>query len=60
VIAGHTGRARALRRAFEEAQRDERALDRFVARDVAALDADAVRGEPEADRGDARKGSVYG
>src|SRR5258708_2388836 len=39
----------------EEAQRRQHALARRSARDVAALDADRVGGEPEADRRDARK-----
>jgi len=55
VIAGHAFGARALRRAFEEAKRHERALHGLIARDVAALDADAVGGEPETDRSNARE-----
>ncbi len=55
VVTAHAFGARALRRAFEETQRRERALRGLLARDVAALDADAVGGQSEADRGDAGK-----
>jgi len=55
VIARHAFGARALRRAFEETERRQRAVDGLLARDVAALDADAVRRQREADRGDARE-----
>ncbi len=55
VIAGHAFDTSALRRAFEEAQRRERALHGLIARHVAALDADAVRRQRETDRGDARE-----
>src|SRR5690606_35490089 len=44
-----------LRSVPEEPKRRERARSRLLARDVTALDADAVRRQAESDRRDARK-----
>ena len=48
-------RLRPLRRIAEEAHGGERALARLLARDEAAVDADHIGREREADRGDARR-----
>jgi hypothetical protein len=55
VIAGDVGGLWSLRRVPEEAKRREHALARRVARYPTVLDADRVRREREANRGDARK-----
>ena len=56
LVAGHALGGVALRRVAQEAQRGENALARLLARDVAALDPDGIRGQPKSDGGDARIG----
>ena len=53
LIAGGIGRGALLARG-KESQNDERALNRLLTRQKAALDADRVDGQRHADRGDAR------
>src|SRR5207249_1759973 len=55
LVAGNAASRRALRRVAKEAQRGQDALPRRLAGDVTALDADRIRGQPEADGRDARK-----
>src|SRR5262249_20220520 len=55
LVAGDAGPSSTLRRLPEPSQRGERARCGVGAGDVAAVDADRVRAEGEADRGDARK-----
>jgi len=56
VITGDIARRGILRCGPEEAQRGERAVGGLRARNPAVLDADRVRCQREADRGNAREG----
>ena len=53
LVAGLAGALRAHRHVAEEFQGGQGAVDRLVAADPAVLDADRIRGQGEADRGDA-------
>ena len=55
LVAGNPMGRRTLRRIVEESQRGQHPLARGLAGDIAAFDADRIRGEPEAYRCDARK-----
>ena len=58
LVAGDPAPVRALRRVPEEAQRRQRQVARLRPRAPAALDADRVGGQREADRGDARESAA--
>lgn len=53
LVAGLAGTLRAHRHVAEEFQGGQGAVDRLVAADPAVLDTDRIRGQREADRGDA-------
>src|SRR5262249_45589217 len=55
AVTGHALGARALRQIAQEAQRQQRARARLLARHIAALDADAVGRQRETDRRDAAR-----
>ena len=56
VVAGDAARLGPLLHRQQRAERGQRPLRRLRARDVAALRADSIRGEAEADGGDAGEG----